>query len=120
MAQTIYWTLVPATDTAYSNNTTDAAKIKDGLRQNSSAATASGSEPDPDTSGSQPVDEQTPVTGLTAGTQYRIAATIWDGTTYGGGSSTYVVESETFETLPAFIAAWAVNSNTVIHKGAPA
>ncbi len=99
MAQTIYWVLVPATESAYGNSEASAIKIKDHkLLDGTTDAVAWGSEPDPDTSGSQNIDEQTPVTGLQPGTQYRIAATIWDGVSYGGESSTYVVESAAFRT----------------------
>ncbi len=110
MTQTVYWVIVPATDTAFSNNATDAAKIKNGQRQDGSAASWSGSEVDPETAGSVNIDEQTAATGLTAGTQYRIAATIWDGSTYGGGTSTYVVESGAFTTFTAAVAASAGSS----------
>ena len=84
--QTIYWVIVPASDTLFSNTAEDADKIRNGLRQDGSAAVAYGSEPDPETFGQVNIDELTPPTNLTPGASYRIAATIWDGTTYGGGT----------------------------------
>lgn len=112
MAQVLYWTVVPSTVAAYTNNATDAAKIKDGLDSASNAATATGTE---NTSGStQTVTEQTPAS-VTAGVSYRIAWTIYDtvATTYGGGTGTYLVESAAFEVPFTSTGALTAQSATV-------
>jgi len=106
-AQTLYWVVAPTALADYTDDDTSAGYIRNGQDDTGSALAAGsyGSIASPTTPGANVVDAAAAATGLTPGTAYRIAWTIWDGVNYGGGTATKVVESASFTTIniPVFI-----------------
>lgn len=98
----LYWVVTPTEQADYSNNPTGAAQIAAGLAATGAALPFGqyGSQAFYSAAGATTVDAVVTASGLTSGTQYRIAWTIWDGYEYGGATgSTYVVISDIFTTL---------------------
>jgi hypothetical protein len=120
MAQTLYWTVYLDSVADYANNTTDAAKIKNGQDSTGASLPAGQKGSQTYTSGS-PVDASTPASGLTAGTAYRTAWTIYDDValTYGGGTgATYVVFSDpAFTTFVAHSTTGALTAQEAVVAG---
>jgi len=99
---TLYWAVVPTALADYTNDDTGAARIRTG-KDDTGAALEAG------TFGSiiaplLPLGANTvdallpPTTQLDPGTSYVIAWTIWDGSAYGGDTTTKVVKSAAFDT----------------------
>ena len=116
MAQILYWTVYADSVADYANDATDAAKVAAGQDSTGSSLPSGQHGSQTFTGGTATVDASTAASGLTAGTRYRIAWTIYDdvATTYGGGTgATYVVFSAPFSALAADDGSYTITGNDV-------
>lgn len=116
MALTLYWTVYPSATADYANNATDAAKVAAG-QDSTGASLPAGQKGSQAYTTAGVIDASSAATGLSAGTSYKIAWTIFDGSTYGGGTATYVVMSAAFVTFTTHTTTGTLTADAAVVAG---